>query len=32
MGYASAIGMVIFAVIMVLTVINMRAIRSSAEV
>jgi ABC-type sugar transport system permease subunit len=32
MGYASAIGMVIFVVIMILTVINMRAIRSSAEV
>jgi len=32
MGYASAIGMVIFIVIMILTVINMRAIRSSPEV
>ncbi|MGC9360656.1 MAG: carbohydrate ABC transporter permease [Anaerolineae bacterium] len=32
MGYASAIGMVMFIVIMILTVINMRAIRSSAEI
>ncbi|MCD6302554.1 MAG: sugar ABC transporter permease [Anaerolineae bacterium] len=31
MGYASAIGMVIFIVIMILTVINMRAIRTSPE-
>lgn len=31
MGYASAIGMVMFIVIMILTIINMRAIRSSTE-